>query len=170
VSGDVRHPHRLRVGDQQTEHAAAVRQVADRLVRLRIDAVGDEVGQQAVRADHAERAVTGPGQGAGGLDDPLQGAAQVELRADADHRVEQGAQPFPAGHHLTDPVEHLLQQLVQPDPGQRAEPERRRFGALVPDRPVHPVRLAGPPPPGRQRRPGVRSCARDLPDHGDRAG
>ena len=36
-------------------------------------------------------------QRAGRLHDALQGAAQVEVAADADHRVEQGAQPLPAG-------------------------------------------------------------------------
>ena len=88
------------------EHAAPVRQVADRGVQLRIDAVGDEVGQLPVRPDDAERAVAGADQLAGRRDDPLQRAAQVEVGADADHRVEQGPQPFAAGHHLADAVEH----------------------------------------------------------------
>jgi hypothetical protein len=127
MPGDVRHPHRTRIGDEQAEHTAAVRQIADAGVRGRVDAMRDEVGQpRALHADHPERAVAGPGQRARRLDDALQGAAQVEVGADADDRVEQGAQPLPAGHHLADPVQHLLEQLVEADPGQRPEPERRR--------------------------------------------
>jgi hypothetical protein len=41
---------------------------------------------------------------------------QVEIGADGDNGVEQGAQAFPAGHHVADPVEQLLQQLVQAHP------------------------------------------------------
>jgi hypothetical protein len=61
----------------------------------------------------------------------LQGAAQIEVGADADDRVEQGAQPLPAGHHLADPVEHLLQELVEPYSRQRGETERRRIDPVV---------------------------------------
>ena len=93
---------------------------------LGVDAVGDELGQPPVGAEHAERAVSGADQLAGRLHDALQGAAQVEVGADADHRVQQRPQPLPAGHHLADPVEQLLQQLVQLHPGQRGQPERRR--------------------------------------------
>ena len=90
-----------------------------------VDAVGDEVVQQPVRTDHAERAVPGADQLAGRLHDALQGGAQIQVGADADHRVEQRPQPLPAGHHLADPVQHLLQQLVEADPRQRAQPQRR---------------------------------------------
>jgi hypothetical protein len=86
--------------------------------------VGDEVDQfGAVGADHAERPVSGAGQRARGFDDALQGAAQVEVGADPDDRVEQGAESFPAGHHVADPVQHLLEQLVEADPGQRPQTE-----------------------------------------------
>ena len=79
VLGDVRHPHRAGVGDEQAEHAAAARQVADGGVHLGVDAVGDEVGQLPVRPDDAEGAVAGADQLAGRLDDALQRAAQVEV-------------------------------------------------------------------------------------------
>ncbi|GAB3956762.1 hypothetical protein GCM10027614_70080 [Micromonospora vulcania] len=85
----------------------------------------DEVVQQPVRADHAQRAVLGADQLAGRLHDALQGAAQIQVGADADHRVEQRAQPLPVGDHLADPDQHLLEQFVEADPGQRAQPERR---------------------------------------------
>jgi hypothetical protein len=106
---DVRQPDRAWVGDQQTQHTTAVWQIPDARVGGRVDAVSDEVGQiGAVGADHAERTVPGVGQGARGFDDTLQGAAQAEVRADADDRVEERPQPFPAGHHLADSVEHFL--------------------------------------------------------------
>jgi hypothetical protein len=106
---DVRQPDRAWLGDQQTQHTAAVWQIPDPRVGGRVDAVSDEVGQiGAVGADHAERTVPGVGQGARGFDDTLQGAAQAEVRADADDRVEERPQPFPAGHHLADSVEHFL--------------------------------------------------------------
>ena len=97
------------------------------IVRVRpgVDAVRDELEQLPVGADHAQRAVAGADELAGRLHDPLQGAAQVEVGADADDRVQQGPQPLPAGHHLADPVEHLLEQLVEAHPGQRGQPQRR---------------------------------------------
>ena len=140
----------LRVGDQQAEHPAAVRQVADRGVQLGVDAVGDEVGQLPVGADDAEGRVPGAGQLAGRGHDALQHGAQVEVAADADDGVEQRAEPFAAGHDLADAVQHLLQQLVEPDPGQRAQTERRRIALLlahaVPGSPaMRPCYRYGPP-------------------------
>ena len=98
---DVRHPHRAGVGDEQTQHTAPVRQLADGGVQLRIDAVGDEVGQLPVRPDDAEGPVAGADQFAGRRDDPLEHGAQVEVTADAHHRVEQGPQALAAGDDLT---------------------------------------------------------------------
>jgi hypothetical protein len=110
VFANVRKPDRVRIGDQEPQHAAAVRQVADLGVGRGVDAVGDEVDQLgAIGADHAQRAVSRAAQRARRLDDALQRAAQVEVGADADDRVQQGPQPFPAGHDLADPVEHLLE-------------------------------------------------------------
>ena len=131
VLGDVRHAQRARIFDQQAEHAAAVRQVTDLGVQLRVDAVRDELGEQLIGADHAERAVAGADHVAGGDDDPLQRAAQVQVRADADDGVEQCAEPFPAGHDFADPVEHLLEQLVEADPGQRGQAEGHRLPTRV---------------------------------------
>ncbi|GAA3337127.1 hypothetical protein GCM10020358_12240 [Amorphoplanes nipponensis] len=128
--GDVRHAYRVRVGDEQAEDAAAVREIADPGVRGGVDAVRDEVGELHVGPDDAERAVAGAGQRARGLDDALQRAAQVEVGADADDRVQQGAQPLPAGDDLPDPDQHLLQQLVEPDPGQRGQSQRRLLVTL----------------------------------------
>jgi len=43
----------------------------------------------------------GAGEVAGCFDDALQGAAQVEVGADADDGVEQGAKSFVAGRRVT---------------------------------------------------------------------
>jgi len=92
VFADVGQPDRFGVGDEQAQHAAAARQVADLRVDRGVHAVGDEVGQVgAVGADHPERAVAGAGQRTGGLDDALQGGAQVEVGADTHDRVQQCA-------------------------------------------------------------------------------
>ena len=123
VFGDVRQADRVRVGDEQTENAAPVREVADRRLGRGVDSVRDEVGQLLIGADDAERAVTGARERAGRLDDAVESAAQLEVGADPDHGVQQGPEAFAAGHHLADPVEHLLQQLVQAYPGQRRESE-----------------------------------------------
>ena len=90
VLGDVRHAYRLRLVDEQTQHAAAVRQLADLRVQFGADAVDDEVVQHAVGTDHAERAVAGAGQLARRLHDPLQRAAQIKVGPDADDSVQQG--------------------------------------------------------------------------------
>lgn len=139
-------------------------QVADLRVLLGGDAVHDEVVQQSVRADHTQRAVPGADQLAGRLHDALQGGAQIQVGADADHRVEQGAQPLPAGDHLADPDQHFLQQFVEAHPRERAQPERRgrrRFPtglrrAVGHREMVAPVTfLAGPV---NRARPGPRRC------------
>ena len=94
MPGDVGHPERARVVDQQPEHAAAVRRFADPVLQSWVDAVRDELGELPVRSQHAQRAVTGADHLAGGRHDPLEGAAQVEVGADAHHGIEQPAQPL----------------------------------------------------------------------------
>ena len=63
--------------------------------------------------------------------DPLQCGAQVEVGADADHRVEQRTQPLPAGHDLADPVEQLVQQLVEAHPRQRRQAKLQHLTRLL---------------------------------------
>ncbi|GAB3846333.1 hypothetical protein GCM10029963_25910 [Micromonospora andamanensis] len=118
--------------------------------------MGDEVVQHPIGTDHAERAVAGAGQVAGCLHDAPQGAAQIQVGADADDRVEQCPQPFPAGDHLADAIQHLLEQLVQADSGQRAEAERRWLVPGVGCTDGHPAMLTG----GWRRGNGPRSAGR----------
>ena len=88
-----------------------------------LDAVRDELDQLPVLADHAQRAVPRADQPARGYHDPLQGAAQVQIGADADDRVQQRPQSFAAVEHVADPVQQLVQELVQVHPRQRRQPE-----------------------------------------------
>lgn len=59
----VMQPQRRRLLDQQAEDAAAVRQVTNRAVRLRVDPARDEAGERLARfVEHAERRIAGAGQ------------------------------------------------------------------------------------------------------------
>ena len=90
-------PERLRVVDQDAENPAAVREVADPLVGLLVDAHGQETLERPTgRIDHAERRVSRPRQLCRGLDDPLQKRVERELGRDRDAGVDQ---PAPAGVH-----------------------------------------------------------------------
>ncbi len=132
MRGDVGHPHRPRIIDEQTQNATTGRQIADRVALGDRETVGDELDESTVRSDHAERTVTGTGQRARRSHDPVQRAAQVEIAADADDRLQQRRQPLPAGHDLADPVQQLLQQLIEADPRQRRDVELRwRPGGAV---------------------------------------
>ena len=54
-------PQRAGLGDERAENPAAARQVADRRVRLGVDAGGEEALElRAAGVDHAERAVRAP--------------------------------------------------------------------------------------------------------------
>ena len=100
---DVVEPDRLRLVDEQAEHTAAGRQVADGVVLGDGHPVGDELDQRAVGADDAQRAVAGIGHLARRDHDPRQGAAQIEFAADADDGPQQRRQSLPARHHRTRP-------------------------------------------------------------------
>ena len=87
---DLGQAQRARLLDQQAEHAAPARQVADRPPRLLVDAVGDEALQfVAVLVEHAEGGVAGPGQLAGDLEHLLEDHLGVELGDEAATDVDQ---------------------------------------------------------------------------------
>jgi hypothetical protein len=46
------------------------------------------------------------------------------IGADRHHGVQQGPQPLPAGHDPADPLQHLVQQIVQVDTSQRGQAQR----------------------------------------------
>ena len=69
---------------------AAARQVADRRVRLLVDAGRDEaLERRAGLVDHPERGVARAGQRRGGLDDLLQQRVERQLGVERDAGVEQ---------------------------------------------------------------------------------
>ena len=93
-------PERVRFTDQDAENPAAAGQVADPLVRLRVDPGGQEaLERDAGAVDHAERRIAGGRQLGGGLDDPLEHTVESELGRDRDPRVDEAA---PAGFHGPD--------------------------------------------------------------------
>ncbi|MEI5033252.1 hypothetical protein RB201_11385 [Streptomyces sp. S1A(2023)] len=47
----------------------------------------------AVRVQHAERTVAGPGEGGGGVHDLLEGGAQLQVAADVEDRLQEHRQP-----------------------------------------------------------------------------
>ena len=96
-----------------------LRPVVDLGDLLLVQADGDELGQPAVVADHAQRAVAGVDQRDGGLDDPAQHDLQVQVAADGDHRLQQGVHPVPGGQDRLEPDLQLVQQLVEPQLGQQ---------------------------------------------------
>jgi hypothetical protein len=94
----VRQPDRLGVDDQQAQDAVALGQLADGPPPLLVDADGDELREPgAGLVEHAERAVAGLDQVGGRLGDAPQDARQVEVRADAQHGVEEAPQGLRAG-------------------------------------------------------------------------
>jgi hypothetical protein len=113
------------VFDQQAEDAVAFRvrtYGGDLFVG---DTVGDEPDQPfAIGADDAESAVPGTGEFAGGADDAVERAVQVQVGTDADHGVQQGPQPVLVVHDLVDPAEELLQEGIETYPGQHGELQR----------------------------------------------
>ena len=93
ILAEVAQPQRLAVADQHAEDAAAARQVADRRLRLVVDADGDELlepGPEPV--DHAERAVARAGQLDRRLDQALQQRLERELGAERDPDLDQTPQ------------------------------------------------------------------------------
>ena len=90
---------RLRVLDQRAEDPAATRKVADRGLRLRIDARDDELLERlAAGVDDAQRRIAGSGQLGGRLDDSLEDGVERQLGRERDTRVDDGSQTIHLGH------------------------------------------------------------------------
>jgi len=99
VVSEVVEPERPGVGDERSEDAAAVRRIADRRLRLLVDAGHDEPFEgTAARVDHAQRGVAGPGQLRSAFDDLLEDCVQGQLRGERDARVDDRSQPLHFGH------------------------------------------------------------------------
>ena len=93
---------RPRVPDQHPENAAAAGKLADRLLRLRVDAVCHEALEgRTGRVDHAESRVFSSGDAGGGGGDPLQHCIERELGTDRDAGLDERAEAvgfFRRGH------------------------------------------------------------------------
>jgi len=94
------------------------------------DPVRNELDELPIVADDTHRAVAGAHQTARGVYYAVQGAAQVQVRAHADHGVEQRSQPLATCDHVAHPIEQFMQQLIEVDARQRRQAERRRLACL----------------------------------------
>ena len=92
VRADVGQSQRLRVVDQHPEHAAPMREVADRAVRLLVDALGEELVEQlAPLVEHADRGVPRAGQLLGEVEQPIEHRVGIQLGHDGPPDVQETA-------------------------------------------------------------------------------
>ena len=90
IPGQVGESQRRAIADQDSEDPASPRQIADRSVRLVVDAVREESLQLgSVRVDDAERGVPCACQRRGGLHHVLEHAVERELGRERDACIEQ---------------------------------------------------------------------------------
>jgi hypothetical protein len=93
ILGDVVQPQRRGLSNQDAQDPAAARQLADRRVRLGVDAGREEALESASRAvDHAESRILRVRQVGCGLDDALEENVERELGRQRDPRVDEDAQ------------------------------------------------------------------------------
>ena len=77
---NVLQPARLRVPDEETEHAVATRRITNLCPLLFRESPSHELHQPfTVGADHTQSSVARVDQRGGGLDDPAQHLIQVEI-------------------------------------------------------------------------------------------
>jgi hypothetical protein len=88
----------------------------DPAAALLVGADVDELGQQLllVRADHAERTVSGVDQLHSGAHDTVQRALELQSGPDRDHRVEQALEPVPRLRGLGQPRLEREQAVQRP--------------------------------------------------------
>ena len=90
VRADVGQPQRLRIPDQHPEHAAPVRQVADRAVRLLVDPLREELVEHlAALVEHPDRGVPRPRELLGELEQPVEHHVGIQLGHDGPRDVEE---------------------------------------------------------------------------------
>ena len=93
MRADVVQPQRPRVGDQDAEHAAPAREVADRAVGLLVDPGGEEALELlAALVEHADRGVARAGELARDLEQPLEHRLGVEHGDERAADVDQASQ------------------------------------------------------------------------------
>jgi len=113
VRGDVGQAQRTGVLDQQPEQAASFWPVVDPPDLFLAQADRDELGQQAVLSDDAQRPVGRVYQADRGLDDPPEGGFQVQAGADRDHCLEQAAHPVRGRQDRGQTSLQLGEELIQ---------------------------------------------------------
>ena len=90
VRADVGQSQRLRIPDQDPEHAAPVRQVADRAVRLLVDPLREELVEHlAALVEHPDRGVPRPRELLGELEQPVEHHVGIQLGHDGPRDVEE---------------------------------------------------------------------------------
>jgi hypothetical protein len=104
VLGDVVQPQGPGVVDQHAEDAAADRDVPDGRPLGGRHAGGDELGDDAVAAQHPEGAVAGPGEVGGQLDDALQGGRERQVGGEHEPGLQQALVPVMDRGHRRQPT------------------------------------------------------------------
>ena len=80
VRADVGQPQGPRIVDQHAQHAAAAGEVADLLLRLAVDAEGQEALQRPpIRSEHADRRVARFGQLGGSFEHATENGLEIEV-------------------------------------------------------------------------------------------
>ena len=121
VVGEVAEPDRARLVDQGAEQALADRKVPDPVDEGRRETDVDELGQPAVRGEHAERGVAGADELAGRLHDAVQHLGQGQPARDHVVRAQEAPQPALGGEDLLRALDQLRQQLIELQPRQVRE-------------------------------------------------
>ena len=114
VRGNIGEAQRLRIADQLTEQATALRPVVDQGDLLLIEPGGHEAGEPPALADDPQRSVPGVHQGDRSLHDPPERGLEFQLAAHRDDGFQQGVGPVPRVYHRLQPPLELSQQVIEP--------------------------------------------------------
>ena len=131
VVGEVAEPDRARLVDQGAEQALADRKVPDPVDEGRRETDVDELGQPAVRGEHAERGVAGADELPGRLHDAVQHLGQGQPARDHVVRAQETPQPPLGGEDLLCALDQLRQQLIELQPRQVREGQIPAVGVLT---------------------------------------
>ena len=121
-----------RLVDEEPQDAAALRQMPDGCNRVVVHADVDELREEPVRPDHAQRSVPCLGELDRRFDDMTEHYGQAQVGSDRDHGLEQTAQPVARGDHILQlplqPAEQLVQAEVADATQHRAGTAGRALG------------------------------------------
>jgi hypothetical protein len=95
MSPDIVEAQWLRIADQDAQHTAATREVADRLACFVVDTDGQKLFElPAVFVENTERSVLCVREFAGGVEDALKDDLEIELCDEASADVDEASKPF----------------------------------------------------------------------------